>query len=208
MDTPSQHPLVASVVKQSSVNPQLYENNPVSTDPITQEYLNSDIKFAGDRPPNLAIQSENIQHRIIMYLRAQGQNSTEIAKATGYSYHWVCQVCRQPWFKKRLLETLAENGGDAVAKFVQGEVLPSLVALTEIRDDPESKDATRVAACNAILDRALGKPTQHVKTERVPTADDLTTEMSQIERELAEIQRQQRGVLPGSVAIHRTQSPN
>jgi len=146
----------------------------------------------------------NVQHRIIMYLRAQGNSPTEIAKVTGYTYGWVCQVCRQPWFKKRLLETLAESGGDAVAKFVQGEILPSLVALAEIRDDPESKDATRVAACNSILDRGLGKPTQHIKTERVPTADDLTEEMSKIERELAEIQRQQRGVLPASVAIHRT----
>jgi hypothetical protein len=133
-----------------------------------------------------------------MYLRAKGHSPTEVAKATGYGYQWVLQICRQPWFKKRLLETIKEAGEDGVQKFINGEVLPSLMVLAEVRDDPETKDATRVAACNALLDRGLGKPVQLVKTQKVASADELTAEMGDIERELAEIQRMQRGFIPAA----------
>ncbi len=201
MMTP-EHPLIAELGPQiRPVNRQLYENNPLADDPLTQEYLDSATRFGGeDRGPNLAIQTEKVEHRVIMYLRAQGKSMREIANVTGYTYIWVTQVCRQPWFKKRLLETISAAGEDGVSAFVKGEILPSLVALSEIRDDPEAKNSDRIAAVNSILNRGLGMPTQHIKTEKVESADALTQEMADIERQLAEIKRQQVGMLPTSVA--------
>lgn len=189
------HPLVASLVEHTRANPQVYANSALQSDPLTAEYLASSDKLAGDKDPNLAILSERSEHRVIMFLRAQGKSPTEIAKATGYSYQWVCQVCRQPWFKSRLLATIKEAGEDGVQKFINGEILPSLIVLAEVRDDLETKDATRVAACNALLDRGLGKPVQLVKTQKVASADDLNAEMTDVERELAEIRRMQTGLI-------------
>lgn len=193
-----EHPLVGEVTGKGGLNRQLYVNNPVAQDSLTEEYLRSTTKFAGDRDPNLGIQSEKVEHRVIMFLRAQGKNSMEIAKITGYSYQWVLQVSRQPWFKKRLIETIQEAGGNAVDKFVQGEVLPSLMTLVEVRDNPDAKEASRVAAANAILDRGLGKPMQHIQTEVIKSATEAQSEMSDIERELEAIRlaQQAAGVVP------------
>jgi hypothetical protein len=155
-------------------------------------YETSDLKFAGDaKAPTTEILKERPEHRIIVYLKAQGRSNTEIAKITGYTKPWLTQVCAQPWFKLQLTALLHEKGGDMVQNFLEGQVMNTLETLVEIRDNSD-KDATRLAAANSILDRAFGKPTQHIKTEAVADPTNAQTEMSSIERELAMVKEQQR----------------
>jgi hypothetical protein len=157
-------------------------------------YETSDLKFLGDNVrPKHEILTERPEHRIIVYLKAQGKSNTEISKITGYTKAWLTQVCAQPWFKLQLTNLLHEKGGDMVQNFLEGQVMNTLETLVEIRDNGD-KDATRLAAANAILDRAFGKPTQHIKTEAVADPTNAQTEMSSIERELAMVKEQQRAL--------------
>jgi hypothetical protein len=43
----------------------------------------------------------------------------------------------------------------------------AIKTLAEIASNPNSSDNSRVAACNAILDRGFGKPMQHQQNENV-----------------------------------------
>ena len=184
---------------RSASNKQLFENNPLAHDPIVREYMEGGNALAGDMAPNLAIKHERPEHRLILYFKAQGKSNKEIAQLTGYGYQWVCQIVRQPWFRKAFVDMCEELNRDDVEQFLKGTTLDSLQVLQEIRDDPEAKDASRVAAANALLDRALGKPTQHIKTERIGSADNAQAEMSEVDRELAAVRERQRamGIQPG-----------
>lgn len=138
------------------------------------------------------IAREKPEHRIMVYLKAQGYTNREIAKATGYTESWISQITRQPWFKERLSIEMREAGLDPIKRFLSGEALPSLETLAEIRDDDLAPAAARVAATNAILDRAFGKPTQHIESKSTVdvtnarvTADRLEAELKAIEEQLA-----------------------
>lgn len=197
------HPLEVQGMDEASFrasgNRQLFANSPLSGDPIVAEYLGGGKALAGDTAPNLAILKERPEHRIILYLKTQGKDNREIAAQTGYGYQWVCQIVRQPWFRKAFVEMVEEAGKDATEEFLRGETLNSLHVLVEIRDNPDAKEASRVAAANAVLDRALGKPTQHIKTERLATSDNAQDEMSGVERELAAVKERQKamGIIDG-----------
>lgn len=144
----------------------------------------------GEKSANLQILEQKSQHTIIIYLKARGMSNREIAVATGYTDSWVSQVTRQPWFKKQLAETLREAGIDPVKNFLQCEALPALEALAAVRDNPEAPSAARVAACNAILDRAFGKPTQHIQSESTVNVNNAKKSVEQIEQELSSIDEQ------------------
>lgn len=171
-------------------NRQLFQNSNLAHDPVVSEYLGGK-SLAGDTAPNLAVLKERPEHRIMLYLKAQGLSNQEIAGKTGYGYQWVCQVVRQPWFRKAFVELVEDAGKDATEEFLRGEVLNSLTTLVEIRDNPEAKEASRVAAANAVLDRALGKPTQHIQTERIGNSENAKEGMEQVDRELAAIHEKQ-----------------
>lgn len=175
-------------------NPQTWDCNPASQDAIVEEYTSSPDRLHNDRAPNLAIQQERTEHRMVLFLRAQGKTPQEIADKMGFGRQWVYQICKQPWFKKRLLETIHAAGQEGVDSFLNGEMLPSLVALTEIRDDENAKNSDKIAAVNSLLDRGFGKAVQHIKTEKVVTADGAKDEMVRLERELQQLQEAQRAV--------------
>ena len=169
------------------VNKQLFSERPSGDG----TYYDQKDRLSNDKPPNLTILHERPEHRIMVYLKGQGLSNKEIADRCGYGYQWVCQIVRQPWFRQAFLAEVKEAGRDVVETFLKGEVLNSVVTLVEIRDDIEAKEATRVAAANAILDRALGRPTQHIKTEQMPTNTDAQVEMEKLERELTDLKARQ-----------------
>ena len=73
--------------------------------------------------------------------------------------------------------------------------IEALDTLGEIMRDPKQTGAARVAAANSILDRAWGKATQHITTERVQelTDEELTQEL---EATLEALRRNGRKQLP------------
>jgi hypothetical protein len=55
----------------------------------------------------------------------------------------------------------------------------AILTLAEIARNPKSSDSARVQACNAILDRGWGKPSQYMETKNVNmTIDDILTQVS------------------------------
>lgn len=178
---------VRDVAPSPKVNKQLFSERPSGDG----SYYAQPDRLSNDKPPNLTILHERPEHRIMVYLKAQGLSNKEIADRCGYGYQWVCQIVRQPWFRQAFLEETKSAGRDAVETFLKGETMNSIVTLVEIRDDTEAKEATRVAAANAILDRALGRPTQHIKTEHMPSNTDAQQEMEKLEQELSELKKRQ-----------------
>lgn len=182
------HPLEDCLREQPKINKQLLPP------PGVDDLLANPDKLFNSKLPNLAIQSEKPAHRVIVYLKAQGLSNREIAEKLGYTQPWVSQITRQPWFQNAVVEEIRRAGEDVVAKFLEGETLSSVQTLVAIRDDEAQKGATRVSAANAILDRALGKPTQYVQAETITRSGEAQKEMEQLERELHSIKESQKSL--------------
>jgi len=196
-ETVSGEPILeGTTVRGPKYNKQLFGN---TTTAGKEEYEVSALRLHNDKDPNLGIATERPEHRLIVYLKARGMSNQEIAQKTGYSYHWVCQIVRQPWFRERFVEETAAAGRDAVEDFLKGEVMECIETMVAIRDSSE-KDAVRLAAANCILDRALGKPMQHTKTEVLTGNLDAHKEMDQLETELRNLRAQQTAFGLGGVS--------
>jgi hypothetical protein len=180
--------------KSEGDSPQLFDNNPLSSDAVVSaEATDPDRLFQASEvnPPNFAVLSEKPEHRIIIYLKAQGLSNKEIAERTGYTQSWVCQICRQPWFRLRLVHELHEAGVDAVQTVLKATALDSVFTLIDIRDDPTTPKAVRSQNCERLLDRYFGKPTQRVESDdkRMPSSPEiaqLNSELAQIDQQLKE----------------------
>lgn len=147
-------------------NKQLFENSPLSGSAIDQDYSRDPDRLYGDldsQSPNLAILKEKPEHRMIVYLKAQGLSNNEIAERTGYTYPWVSQITRQPWFKQRLVAEMKESGRDSIQDMLKVTAADSVQTLIELRDTSDSP-AVRKAAASDLLDRYLGKPTMRVES--------------------------------------------
>jgi len=118
----------------------------------------------GDRPAYQAVKREKPEHRQMLWLKLNSHNNKEIALITGYSPQHVGTVCKQPWFREAFLALSNAAGKDAVEAFLEGEIVPTLERLVDLRDKGET-DAVKLAASNAILDRIRGKPTVKVETK-------------------------------------------
>jgi hypothetical protein len=153
-------------------------------------------------PPPVALQKETPAHRIILLLRAKGLSVRDIYAHLGgqfdggkpksgtglFSYQHLLTIVRQPWFKRQLVEILEESGLDQVRAIFESEVVPSIEELVRLRDEAKS-EAVRLNACQSIIDRICGKPTQVVESstthryERVPTeAEELDKELERMEK--------------------------
>lgn len=157
---------------------------------IGQRLEQSGVNLAGGNTPNIQIQHEKPEHRIMVYLKAQGYTNREIAKATGYTDAWVSQVTRQPWFKERLTAEIREAGLDPVKQFLSAEALPSLEVLAQIRDNTAAPAASRITAANSVLDRVFGKPTQHIESESTINVKNAKQSVEEINKELSAIEDQ------------------
>lgn len=144
-----------------------------------------------DLAPDIEIQREKPEHRIIVLLKAQGFSNTEISAHVGMGKEQVGRVLRQPWARQRLLDLLAEKGGSLVEKFLSGETMDSLHTLVEIRDDKNVHPSVRASTANAILDRALGKAIQ--KTVNLNAATEIPLE--RLDHELEKLRAEEQTLL-------------
>lgn len=170
---------------------QLMENNDLRDHPVSEAAANDPLRLfsSEDNPANFAIIHEKPEHRLIVYLKARGLSNKEVAEKTGYTQAWVSQICRQPWFRIRLVQELREAGMDKVAKLLEASAVDSIFTLLEIRDDPTAPKAARRACADSLLDRWLGKPTVHVEHDnpRMPSSPELAavdSELQQIDKQL------------------------
>jgi hypothetical protein len=156
-----------------------------------EEYMNPTI--AAKRLPARTIMTEKPIHTAIAYMLAAGRTRKEVAAATGVSESGISDLLAQPWFCKRLKEIADAGGRDMVKSFFECEVIPSLEVLREIRDNPQAKDAARIAAVNSLLNRGLGLPVAYVESKTTlnihtaaAAADQVQSELEKIDRELSD----------------------
>lgn len=146
-----------------AVNRQLWENSP-----LRAIYREEDSPVAegdrlfNERPPNLAILHEKPEHRLLLWMKAQGASNREIARQSGYTEPWLSQLFRQPWAKDRLVQIMTDEGKDLVQGLLQSACADSIYKLMELRDGAESEQVQRSAA-DSLLDRWLGKPRQTIE---------------------------------------------
>ena len=171
---------------------QLYKNSSLFNSIIEADYLNDDKKLQGDRMPNLAVVHEKPEHRLMLFLKAEGFSNREVATKSGYTECHISQVTRQPWFKKRLLEEIHAKGGDAVETLLKMSAEDSVFKLISLRDQATNEYVQRAAA-DSLLDRYLGKPTQHIKSE--VTTKDVPTELHELKEELSRLDAEERQLL-------------
>lgn len=170
------------------MNPQEYLNSPLADSSTESDYRSDSDQLFNSKDPNLAILHEKPEHRLCIFLKVQGLTNREIAAKVGYTEPWVSQLLRQPWARTRIVHELQAAGRDIVQGLLATEAAESVYRLIELRDQDEEKGVARAAA-DSILDRFLGKPTQHVKTEQVKrTAGDIEA----VDRELAELEREEK----------------
>lgn len=155
-----------------------------------KEYDANPDKLGGAVPnPKVGLLKEQPEHRIMILLKAQGLSGKEIALRTGYTPEHIYTVLRQPWARQQLIRELNEGGRPVIETFLMGEVTSSLQTLVEIRDNPQAKNSDRIAAARDLVDRALGKPTQHVEsTNRNVTYSP--EEIAELDREITDLEVQ------------------
>lgn len=143
------------------------------------------------RKPAYVIQEEKPEHTILLWMKAAGKTDAECAEKLNYSLIHIRNLRKQEWFRSRFDAIMLECGRDAVQEFINGEVMPSLQTLAEIRDSETAKGSTRVAAANSLLDRALGKATIRVETKHMEsTATEATTEVEVLRAEAESLAKQ------------------
>lgn len=124
------------------------------------------------------------------YMLASGQFSLKsVAEACGKSPATLGDLIKNAWFQETILEIQKENGATDIMEMFKSEVAASVLTLVRLRDDVKAPAAVQRAAATDILDRFLGKPTQTVKTESVPTSLDPVAEVSRLLEENARLKR-------------------
>jgi hypothetical protein len=170
-------------------NRQLYENSRLAGSSVEADAVENSDGFYNAKDPNLAILHEKPQHRMVIYMKAQGKSNREIAKAMSMTESWVSQILRQPWAREQLLKELQLAGRDAIQAALQGAALDSVYTVIAIRDDCKvTKPHVSLAAADSLLDRFLGKATQRV--ESTSTVKHVAEDAEQVDREIAETERE------------------
>ena len=134
---------------------------------------------------NLKLNTANPRFELVATLLASGQSRKQIAATLGISYSTVINLSNQPTVRARIKALLSTHGGNAVKTFLNSQIQSSLDTLVEIRDSSTARPADRISATNAILDRALGKPTQHIETRQTDVAD-ASLEIADLQNRLVE----------------------
>ena len=174
------------------LNRQLWENSPMNGSSVSAVEEGSANRLFNSKEPNFGILSEKPEHRLIILLKAQGHSNVEIAKLTGYTNVWIGQILRQPWAKERLVEEISKGGTEAVQTLLQGSAVDSIYRIIELRDCSED-DGVRLRSAQDLLDRHLGKATQHVEARS--TVQHVSTEIGQLDAQLLKLEAEERRLL-------------
>lgn len=133
-----------------------------------------DALFSG-KLANHVIKHERPEHRLMLWLKLNGHSNKEVANTTGYAYHTVCQVVKQPWFVENFCRLSSEMGKDSVQTFLEGEVMDALHRTVELAKNADS-DAVKTANNREILDRFLGKSVVKAEVKSTGTIDHIVVD--------------------------------
>ena len=163
----------------SSEEPTPYEKSAESGSIIEQDLGRNVDGLYGMRMPHYALKHEKFEHRIVIFLKAQGLSNKEIADKTGYTPVSISNIVRQPWAQTRIIEEMHKAGRDEVQTMLRGAMADSVARLIEERDNPNARASERITAADKLLDRFYGKPNQPI-TQRSDLEKMSDAELSKI----------------------------
>ena len=153
--------------------------------------------FFNSRDPNLAILHEKPEHRLLLWMKAQGASNREIAHQSGYTEPWISQLMRQPWAQKTLVGMMTDAGMDITTKLLESACPDSVLKLIELRDDAtiqQNHPGVTRSVCVDLIQQYLGKPKQQVDFMQTAAPRDV----EELDKEIA-VQEQEINRLLGKV---------
>jgi hypothetical protein len=151
------------------------------------------IPFYGKAKPSHVLAVEKMHHRLIITLKAKGMTNVAIAAELSVTPATVSNVLRQDWARERLAKLIHDSGKDVIRGVLEGACLDSVYKLIDLRDAKETPPAVVKASCDSLIDRYLGKPTQHVEVEQSTTVNH--SDIKSIDRELDALTKEQNRIL-------------
>jgi len=174
-------------------NKQLYENSGLAE--LFADAPTDSNGFFNAREPNLAILHEKPEHRLLLWMKAQGASNNEIAEQSGYTVPWISQLMRQPWAQARLVEMMTDAGVDVLTQTLKAAVPDCIERLKEMVSDDDlyqTHPSVVRSACVDLIQQYLGKPKQQVDVTQTPTSgasvEDLDKQIEQHDKEINRLQ--------------------
>ena len=137
-----------------------YERSAMATSDIEKEARSGPDALFNDRQPHYEIKHQKPEHRIVIFLKAEGNTNREIARITGMSEVAISNILRQPWARTQLLDEINKAGRNEVVEIFKGAAADVAQTMVDIVNNPEAKSADKISASHLILDRLFGKATQ------------------------------------------------
>lgn len=166
---------------------ELFADTPLAK--VAEQRTVEGTALFNQRPPNLAILHEKPEHRLLLWMKAQGASNREISKESGYTEAWLSQLFRQPWAQALLVEMMTSAGMDVVQQTLKSAAPDSVFKLIELRDDPDTPAAVQAKVCDSLLDRYLGKPKQQVEVQQ--TAQLSNESVEELDKRLAALEMEE-----------------
>lgn len=143
------------------------------------------------------LKHEKPWHRYALHLFARAKmNCKDIAECLQVSVSSVQTLIKQPWFQEQYNALVSQRADSIYEQLLDGEDVNSLLTLVELRDNPNTKSATRAACAFDILDRMKGKAVQ--RTLSVSHAIKDNTSIDKMKQELVELEQEEQTLLGAS----------
>lgn len=115
---------------------------------------------------------------------AQGMTNVEVAGVCEVDRASIVHLLKNQWFQARIEQFMSEFSKDMNDR-IKAESFACITVLTELRDAKTTPPTVKANICFNLLDRHLGKATQRVEVQGVPTSSDPVAECERLEREIA-----------------------
>jgi len=195
--------------------PSTDTNDRRTSRPTGLEYLNNPVKphsgvesfLHNQQLPSVLIKHSKVEHRIMLYMKAQGASNREVAEALDYSDAQVSQITRQPWFMHDLKDLLETLGEDLVRTVLKGAALDSVMTLINVRDNAKTPATVQVTAANSLLDRFFGKPKTSVDVNHTSGKQPTPADQAAIDREIEQLARREQEIYQSKRSLENQEQP-
>ena len=161
------------------------------SDSSVEAVYQSEDPLLGDAAPAHLRKTETPRDRLVAVLKAQGATDRAISDHLGITTACVANTCRQPHIRRLILKIISEEGRDAITGIINGVLADSIFKVIDIMNDDKSGPRTQLSAAALLMERAMGKTTQHVEVRSgkldVP-ASELDSKLEELDARILHLQ--------------------
>lgn len=131
----------------------------------------------------IPIENEEPWHKMAITLFAKGWDLKDVAGFCDKETLVLRQLINTPWFAEKVAIEMTDEGA-SLSEIFKKNALSAAITLVELYQNPKTPATVRVSAANSILDRHLGKSTQHVEMKTESVSSNLVEENKALEAEV------------------------